>query len=129
MARPSTLIYISSIRSYKDQDDPSMYSNTSEKGAIRRVFKELCGWVWGRSVFSSNQIATEIYEAYSSELPTTQNEFRQWFNKLQRELFPKRFPRVYHYHNDSWDDCESLIFWDIRTQRVMIDDDSDDDDE
>ncbi len=123
-SRPTSYIYIVSICSYKDQDDPCLYTTQTEKGAVRRLFKELTGWVWGNMVFPRGS-SQEIYDGYLCELPETLEEFRKWFLKLQKTVFPKRFARARHIHNDEWDDREDLIFWNVRRQIVQHDDETD----
>jgi len=123
-SRNTSYIYIVSICSYKDQDDPSIYVAKTEKSAVRSLFKELTGFPWGNSVFPRGT-SKDIYEAYLPELPHTLEEFRKWFLKLQKTVFPKRFARARHIHNDEWDDREDLIFWNVHRQIVQEDDDTD----
>jgi hypothetical protein len=123
--RPISYIYFINICSYKDQDDPSQYTAQTEKGAVRILFKELTGvWAWGNHVFPRGS-SQNIYDGYLCELPETIEEFRKWFLKLQNSVFPKRFARARHIHNDEWDDREDLIFWNVDRQLVQNDDETD----
>ena len=123
-SRPTSYIYIISISSYKDQDDPSIYIAKTEKGAIRRLFKELIRFPWGDQVFPC-ETSQSIYDAYLSELPQTVEEFTKWFLERQKSLFPTRFARARQIHNDHWHDREDLIFWDVHRQLVQEDDETD----
>jgi hypothetical protein len=125
-SRPTSFIYFISICSFKDQDDPCYHTAKTEKGAVRRLFQELTGWIWGNGhVFPRGDISKNIYEGYLCELPETVEEFRKWFMKLQMDVFPKRFPKAQHHHKDDWEDREDLVLWNVHRQIVQEDDETD----